>query len=517
MTVPQRIDDGILLGPASTAPPRREAADFRGYRCRADHLKDVLGRMERRPLDVAEFMPMVQLLARCRAGDFADVLELKTQACGSDSLPSRAAIATIRELFLQMPNRRLQRLYRDHLANALAARGASHEDKIASLDAVRHEAQSIVSAYDWRWLADWLRLDQIGETAETCLLRLSNFAFPVHGVTLRFTYHCNISCRHCYNGSGPHAKARRLNLDAMRTLIAQMPEAGIPWLNISGGEPLLYPDEVAALVVAGRTAGLRAISICTNGFWADTPGKADRVLTQLADAGFMQRPHDDLQVSAGVYHQEFIDFDRICLLADCHYRMFGRRLSLNFELLAGGQIKAQEDSVRDKLAAAGVAQCVSLRFRCIDQVGRGRDLVETPLRQIDEPCRAIDQITIEPDGAVRPCCGFNNENHGVKIGELAKHRLRDLVKRMQNDPILQFLARNPMSAIFDHVAGEKNAAGYAAACSLCQHALGAIVDKEVVQARLFGQQEFYPFWFTMAGNGFDRAGRREPSTPSQLI
>jgi hypothetical protein len=53
-----------------------------------------------------------------------------------------------------------------------------------------------------------------------------------------------------------------------------------------------------------------------------------------------------------------------------------------------------------------------------------------------------------------------------------------------------------MSAIFAHVDVEEKAAGYAGKCSLCQHALGHMTDKEKLQAQLFAQQEFYPFWFT---------------------
>jgi hypothetical protein len=507
MTIPQRFDDGISRQPMPADAFGQEAADFPAYRCRVDHLKRVLGGMEQQRLDAAEFMPMVQLLARRPAGDFADVVALKAQACGTGGPPGRATMTAIRELFLQVPNRRLQRLYRRFLASSPAAPGASHDERIASLEIVRQEAHDIVSAYDWRWLADWLRLDLIGESAETCLRRLSNFAFPVKGVTFRFTYHCNISCRHCYNESGPHAKAQRLDLDAMRAVIEQMPGAGIPWLNITGGEPFLYPDDLVALVIAGRAANLPEISIYTNGFWAETPDKADRLLTRLAAAGFMARPGDHLQVSAGIYHQEFLSFDRVCVLASSFHRMFGRRIRLSFELPVGGRREAEEDQVRRQLTAAGVAHCVSLSFRSIDRVGRGRTLVGAPLRQIDVPCRVIEQIVIDPDGAVRPCCGFNNENHGIKIGQFKQHRLRDLVKRMQNDPVLQFLARNPMSAIFDHVSGVPNPAGYAGLCSLCRHALGALVDKEALQARLFEQQEFYPFWFarqrTAAGHEYD--------------
>jgi MoaA/NifB/PqqE/SkfB family radical SAM enzyme len=492
------LGTGLVLEPAANTPgidPSR--GRFQSYRCRADHLGQFFRRVTGSGPPAAEFMPIVQLLSRCCAGDFADLVELKAQACGRDhGAPSAATIWAMRDLFLAVPNRRLQRLYGDYFTDSPVGPGMRHEEKIAALDNVRDRAQDIVAAYDWRWLADWLRLDLIGETAESCLLRLSNFAFAVKRINFRLTYHCNISCRHCYNSSGPHEKAQHIALDSMRAIIAQAPAAGITALNLTGGEPFLYPDEVLTLIADGRAAHLREISICTNGFWAETPEKAEHMLARLAAAGFMQQPRDHLQVSAGVYHQEFIELERVCLLANVHYRMFGRRLRVDFELTQGGRRQADEAAVRQTVAAAGAEHCISLHFRTLDAVGRAKDLADATLGPIESPCRAIDQIAFDPDGAVRPCCGLNNRNNGIKIGELQHHRLRDLVKRMQNDPVLQFLARNPMSAIFAHVDVEKKAAGYAGKCSLCQHALGHLTDKEKLQAQLFAQQEFYPFWFT---------------------
>ena len=63
----------------------------------------------------------------------------------------------------------------------------------------------------------------------------------------------------------------------------------------------------------------------------------------------------------------------------------------------------------------------------------------------------------------------------------------------------QFLARNPMSAIYEHVAKSKDANGYSDHCHLCQDALGSVTNKEPLQAELFESQQFYPFWFTFSG------------------
>jgi hypothetical protein len=56
-----------------------------------------------------------------------------------------------------------------------------------------------------------------------------------------------------------------------------------------------------------------------------------------------------------------------------------------------------------------------------------------------------------------------------------------------------------MSGIFARVDVEKDAAGYAGTCSLCQHAPGYSTEKEKRQLRLFAQQEFYSFFAQPTG------------------
>jgi pyruvate-formate lyase-activating enzyme len=495
-------DAGLACGPTPAARNREPSGGrFQDYRCCADDLRKAFLRAPEFGRVATELMPMAQVLGRADAGDFASLAELKTGACGRGAAePSADAIRVMRDLFLEIPNRRLQDLYRYHFSQYPYGPAARHDDKIAGLVTTWSDAQRIVAALDWAWLADWLRLDLIGETTRDCLHRLSNFSLPVKRVNFRFTYHCNIACRHCYNSSGPHAKAQRIARDAMCAIIAQMPDAGIDALNLTGGEPFLYPDDLAALIEAGRAAGLREISIYSNGFWAETAAKTDSILAGLAAAGFMRGPGDFIKVSTGAYHQEFIGFERVDLLARRFHRMFGKTLAVDCEVAPGD--KARSAEIRNRLAAEGLDRCITISFRETQPLGRGRRLQGNELKPIDVRCGVIEEIVFDPDGTVRPCCGFNNENYGVAIGRLDTHSLRDLVKRMQNDPVLQFLARNPMSAIFQHINVERITAGYAGPCSLCQHALGAMIDKEELQARLFDGQEFFPFWFAPS----DRVG-----------
>jgi hypothetical protein len=445
----------------------------------------------------AELFPVIACLSRRQAGSFQNVSELyATLGTRAASGPSTRAIGVLRNLFLHVVDRRLQNLYREYFAIHPPPMQARHDQKVASLEALHADAQDIVSSYDWPWLADWLELDRIGENAASCLWRLSNLAFEVKRVNFRFTYHCNIACRHCYNNSGPHLKTQRIQLEPMLGIIAQMPSLGVGHLNLTGGEPFLYPDHLAALIAAGRAAGLRGISIYTNGYWATTDEQANRALERLATAGFMRGSDDHLKVSAGIYHQEFIAFDHVLTLARSYHAMFKRPLKVDFEL-APGESKTAE-LIRNQVSEAGLSDRIQLFFRGVSPLGRGKELPGIATRPSDEACNFINQIVFDPDGSARPCCGLNNENEGVIVGKLKTCTLMDLVKRMQNDPILQFLAENPMEAIFDYLDKPKNPDGYSGNCHLCQDALGGLSDKEPLQAGLFGGQRFYPFWFALS-------------------
>lgn len=447
---------------------------------------------------------VVRFMEGNHVGSFANILLLYAAAgCALDCSAASRSIEVLRDWFVHKVNSRLQtEVYKMHLLTNSLPVDRNHEDIIASLIGTRADAQMIVDCYDWHWLADWLRLDLIGEDAASCVKRLSNFAFPIRRVNCRLTYHCNISCRHCYNSSGPHHKAEHISLDRMLGIVAQMPRTGIPLLNLTGGEPFLYLHLVTELIAAGRLAGLRGISIYTNGYWAATSERVDRILKRLVAAGFMSGPRDYLKVSTGVYHLEFIGFDRVLTLARRYYAMFGRRLLIDFE--TGPDSTGISDWARRCLHNAGIADAVDLAFRPILPYGRGKDLNGIRLHSIDSPCNVIDQIVFDPDGSVRPCCGFNSENQGVVIGRLGNDSLEDLVKRMQNDPILQFFAKNPMREIFKYL-DVPRLSGYSGSCHLCQQAIGGLINKEPLQATLCGNQEYYPFWFALSG----RKGRME--------
>jgi Radical SAM superfamily/4Fe-4S single cluster domain len=483
----------ILIGSGAARGEPNEFVDQRFKLTDLDHLAQFVAAHR---ADAAECLPLFAAIGSKPAGDFESLAALHAVLQDSGNRPSGNCIRVMRDLMLLNVDRRLRAIYRQFFSNAGPKPGLSHEQKIAALQETRHDVQAVLDAYDWHWLADWLDLGGIGETAGSCLRRLGNFAFAITRVVFLFTHHCNISCRHCYNNSGPHKKATRIPLDRMLAIVAQMPEAGITRLNLTGGEPFLYPQDVLAIVKAGRAAGLDGISINTNGFWASTDARASQTLERLAQAGFMQGGGDRIKVSAGVYHAEFIAFDRILVLARNYFARFGQRVIIDFEVEPRRE-SLSADEIRSRIDMAGLAEQVVLRFRHLDAVGRAADLGNIAHSPTHLPCRNMTEIMINPDETAMPCAGFNHQNKGILIGSSHSHCLKDLIKRTQNDPILQSMATKPWDNILSLAAKEKKRGGYTGKCALCQHAIGDLTDREPLQAALFTQQNFYPFWFTL--------------------
>lgn len=62
-------------------------------------------------------------------------------------------------------------------------------------------------------------------------------------VQLQYDYNCNLNCQHCSVDDFRHKKgSRSFTVDDVRELSRQVDEMGLAHINISGGEPLMFPD-----------------------------------------------------------------------------------------------------------------------------------------------------------------------------------------------------------------------------------------------------------------------------------
>jgi pyruvate-formate lyase-activating enzyme len=406
----------------------------------------------------------------------------------------------LRQLFVIAINRRLQLLYQAYLVGRPFEENSTEDDRIRHFHPLEDLVHRLLAAAGPQELLGWLGIDPTREALEDFAMALNKYEFDPYRVNFRFTHHCNIQCAHCYNFSGPHKKSERIERDAMLRIVAEMPRTGIASMNLTGGEPFMYLDTLLALVEAGREAGVTEISIYTNGFFAKSEDSCRKVLARMKDAGFMEgigRQNDHIKVSAGVYHQEFLPFETVINLIKVYREVFDKNVVVDYEVLE--QRRDLEEEIRRELQDQGVAELVDIHFRGIAAVGRGAqfdpELKHHPLEAF-RACGAIDEIVFDPDGSVSPCCGMNFGNQGIAIGNIHGDGLVALLMRMENNPILQFIAKNPIGSIYDHLDKAPARGGYADICNLCQHALADLKENQDLKRNLASIQEFFPFWFT---------------------
>ena len=135
------------------------------------------------------------------------------------------------------------------------------------------------------------------KNVNTYLKNLNKIEFVV-------TYACTGRCKHCSEGDhtncGEHID-QQIAADAVRKIAA---EYDIKTVMTFGGEPLLYPDAVCAIMTAAKELNIPKRQIITNGYFSKNADKMADVAQRLAACGV-----NDLLLSVDAFHQETIPLD----------------------------------------------------------------------------------------------------------------------------------------------------------------------------------------------------------------
>ena len=118
------------------------------------------------------------------------------------------------------------------------------------------------------------------------------------------TYACTGRCKHCSEGDHTSRGERidpQIAADAVRKIAA---EYDIKTVMTFGGEPLLYPDAVYAIMTAAKELNIPKRQVITNGYFSKNADKIREVAEQLAACGV-----NDLLLSVDAFHQETIPLD----------------------------------------------------------------------------------------------------------------------------------------------------------------------------------------------------------------
>ena len=125
------------------------------------------------------------------------------------------------------------------------------------------------------------------------------------------TYACTGRCKHCSEGDhslcGEHI-APDVAARAVKKIAEVYP---IKTVMTFGGEPLLYPDVVYAVMTTASELKISKRQVITNGYFSKDEKRIREVAIRLADAGV-----NDLRLSADAFHQEYIPIEPVRIFAE---------------------------------------------------------------------------------------------------------------------------------------------------------------------------------------------------------
>lgn len=246
-------------------------------------------------------------------------------------------------------------------------------------------------------------------------------------VALIITYRCNAECRHCFFQSSPK-RNETMSLKTGFKIINEANRLSAEWISFTGGEPFLEQMLLQKLVKYATSQGAQT-EIVSNGYWATTLPKAEKILKPLKESGL-----DVLNLSIDDYHIEYIPIGHV---KNAYYTALRQELKpvimttnqKNSKLTSSSIIELLDDTNIQVLGKTHIQEPNALLVETqITPAGRGKSIKNLDKKLITEiKCsEPLRDIGIGPSGDVYPCCGPLATKYS--IGNIMKTNLEDMLK-----------------------------------------------------------------------------------------
>ena len=273
------------------------------------------------------------------------------------------------------------------------------------------------------WLAGLSTATNV-ESADSQLLLGNGLGMLFVEVTSR----CNERCIHCYADSSPE-RNEFLSLNDIKSVLGQAKELGRPFIQFTGGDPLIHPDIVAATQHA-YSLGLSDIEIYTNGLLLHAP-----LLAELSP--FKPR------FCFSLYSHDEAIHDAITRVPGSLQRTLSaiRRVqAAGLEVRIGiALMQANAESLPDTVAFLNDAFNIPSHFIRIDPInsaGRGGDVAAAEDIRIEHATaphtpdvsgdnqQRLGKLCVDASGDVHPCIFSRN----ITLGNVYNATLKQMIE-----------------------------------------------------------------------------------------
>lgn len=224
------------------------------------------------------------------------------------------------------------------------------------------------------------------------------------------TTRCNSQCIHCQAEASP-LKDDVMNVeDALDYLVEAASVSRLESFMVFGGEPMLYPELVVALLNEARLLGIPRIDMITNGMWGKDKDTAEKWASRLKNAGLT-----NVDVSVDAFHARHIPVEHARNAALALLKARVERVNWNVAVIESIESENEYDTKTRQILKELEPLGIETRFVKILPVGRavknlGGFFKHEP---IHGPCEGDpilgnsltdpNCITIEPNGSVDIC------------------------------------------------------------------------------------------------------------------
>ncbi len=240
-------------------------------------------------------------------------------------------------------------------------------------------------------------------------------------------------------------------------------------VHLTGGEPFGDWPALLAVLQAAQIQGMTAHEVETNASWCTDRQEAQRRCRKLDEVGLGR-----LVVSCDLYHQEFVPYERVALLAEVAQKILGpERLRIRWRDFFADPVSVNDMSPpqrRQAYVQAWQNHRDRLTGRAADQIAPLLAL-QAPETFAGQNCGkailASRHVHIDPLGNVFPgVCA------GIVLGNAANERLARIRRRLASSPdeILQRLITFGPCGLLDLAQQHgyrPSGRGFAGKCHLC--------------------------------------------------
>jgi Radical SAM superfamily len=119
-------------------------------------------------------------------------------------------------------------------------------------------------------------------------------------------YFCTSTCKHCLYNCSPQWEKQYISPQTAQKNLQAVCSLGCRSVHIGGGEPLLRPDDLAAVLETATGLGVSVEYVETNSSWFKDNSSAEALLKGLRKQGL-----NTLLVSISPFHNEHIPFYKV--------------------------------------------------------------------------------------------------------------------------------------------------------------------------------------------------------------